>query len=391
MTSKERVIKAMSNNGEPDMVPVYPGASHLYPCRFSGKDYWDIAITGNIKRDVDFWRNTPAVIDAQINLVKMLGYDYWSTFFLCPSEEDPEVTRELIMEAPEKKQYRYTTHTKKGDLVRVVTYPKHESPWPDECYVKDPKKDYDKILALLTDPWKKQTKLFQENYEKVGNMGAFGFSICTPFDWWAQEMRRSVDVSIFDLIDETETVSKLFEAYSEWALELIKVACEKATPDVIYLQGSSSSMSCINPSVFRDYNLPFVQKAAEIAKKYHKPSYYHSGGLSLRTIEMVADSDLTAIGPCERPPLGDVNLKEIKEKFGRKLALLGNVPTIEGLWQATPEVIKELTIGCIKDAAPGGGFILAAGDQIGYDTPLENVKMMIATAKEFGKYPISID
>jgi len=40
----------------------------------------------------------------------------------------------------------------------------------------------------------------------------------------------------------------------------------------------------------------------------------------------------------------------------------------------------------IDDTAEKGGFILSTGDQCGQDTPEENIRAMIETAKTYGKY-----
>jgi uroporphyrinogen decarboxylase len=40
----------------------------------------------------------------------------------------------------------------------------------------------------------------------------------------------------------------------------------------------------------------------------------------------------------------------------------------------------------IDDAAAGGRFILSTGDQCGRDTPDENLRAMIETARTYGEY-----
>jgi uroporphyrinogen decarboxylase len=40
----------------------------------------------------------------------------------------------------------------------------------------------------------------------------------------------------------------------------------------------------------------------------------------------------------------------------------------------------------IDDAATGGRFILSSGDQCGRDTPDENIRAMVETARTYGRY-----
>ena len=47
--------------------------------------------------------------------------------------------------------------------------------------------------------------------------------------------------------------------------------------------------------------------------------------------------------------------------------------------------IWELEFHC-WDTASGGRFILSTGDQCGRDTPQENLRAMIETARTYGRY-----
>ena len=40
----------------------------------------------------------------------------------------------------------------------------------------------------------------------------------------------------------------------------------------------------------------------------------------------------------------------------------------------------------IDDAGAGGGFVLSTGDQCGRDTPDENLRAMVETARTYGRY-----
>jgi len=54
------------------------------------------------------------------------------------------------------------------------------------------------------------------------------------------------------------------------------------------------------------------------------------------------------------------------------------------------EFTVEITKQCIKDAAAGGGLILAPGANILATAKVENVRAMIETNNKFGVYPIKL-
>ena len=51
-----------------------------------------------------------------------------------------------------------------------------------------------------------------------------------------------------------------------------------------------------------------------------------------------------------------------------------------------PEDVAAASRKAMDDAAEGGRFILSTGDQCGRDTPDGNLRAMIETAKDYGKY-----
>ena len=116
-------------------------------------------------------------------------------------------------------------------------------------------------------------------------------------------------------------------------------------------------------------------------------SFIEAGISIVETLEIVAEeSDLASIEPLEEPPSGNVNLKEIKRRFGKTMCLKGNINTTHFMLHATPEQIEEKCKRLIDDAGEGGGFILSTGDQCGRDTPEANLFKMVEVATTYGKY-----
>ncbi len=79
-------------------------------------------------------------------------------------------------------------------------------------------------------------------------------------------------------------------------------------------------------------------------------------------------------------------LDEIKKAWGHKLAMMGNLNTPELMLRGSVEDIEKASRKAIDDAAVNGGFILSTGDQIGRDTPYENIEAIVRVARSYGKY-----
>ena len=89
--------------------------------------------------------------------------------------------------------------------------------------------------------------------------------------------------------------------------------------------------------------------------------------------------------------MGDCSLFEIKQKYGGKLALMGNIHTTEVMLRGSVKDVRLNSLKAILDAGGNGGFVLSTGDQCGIDTPDENIREMVNVCKEYGNYPLETD
>ncbi len=191
----------------------------------------------------------------------------------------------------------------------------------------------------------------------------------------------------FDVSDEADYMAnEVFAFYTRYALARLK-AVLAAKPDEIMLGGSASSLSASSPRNFRKFDLPFIQQAAQLCKEAGVYSHLHVCGRSRKVVEMVAEeTEIDVMEPLEEGPGGDVDIAEIKKRYGHKLCLKGNINTFEFMLNATPQQVEEKAKRLIDDCAAGGGFVLSTGDQCGRDTPDANLFKLVEVAKTYGKY-----
>ena len=80
-------------------------------------------------------------------------------------------------------------------------------------------------------------------------------------------------------------------------------------------------------------------------------------------------------------------LEKVKEKYGDKIAVMGNL-SVDLLGRGTPEEIHKMTKAIIDRTSPGGGHIFSSDNSIPSGTKEENLLEMIKVCKEHGAYPI---
>ena len=139
--------------------------------------------------------------------------------------------------------------------------------------------------------------------------------------------------------------------------------------------------------MFRELALPILKRATELSYDLGIPTHVHSCWPETELVKIAAEeTKLTIIDPLEITPMGDCVLAELKQLYGNKIVLKGNLHTTKVMLHGSAEDVVEASKKAIDDAAEGGGFILSTGDQCGRDTPDENILAMIEAVNKYGHY-----
>ena len=388
------MLKAFRNKVVPDRIPVSPDISNGIPARFSKKKFWEI-----------FYKNNPSIWDAYLKVAEnfdfevclevpgLLGTEIRNLYcggLLINTSGNVDISNEVLNKNEKKLDVRYSHHTKKGDLYETLQFPKSDPPWHIEPLIKDVDNDFEKLLEIIAiDPFSKSPNCFREIYKKVGDKGIVETRIQVPTSWWFFN-RVDMTRSIMDFYDYKYKLKKIMDAYTEYAIEEVQACCKLLGADTIVFGGCNASMSVISPEIYKEYNLLFIEEATKICKEHKMISRMHVGGMSKEILEMIQYTDLDVIEPLERPPSGNTELKEVKKKYGKKLSLKGNINTFKTLAAGCPLEVKMESLKCMYDAGQGGGFTLSSGDQVPINTPYENIRTMVETAKNYGKYPLDL-
>jgi uroporphyrinogen decarboxylase len=145
-----------------------------------------------------------------------------------------------------------------------------------------------------------------------------------------------------------------------------------------------------SPRVLRKYFFPWIEELAGIAHHSGMPFIMHSDGVLWDVLDDLVALGLDALHPIEPKAM---DIYELKRRYGRKLALFGNIDLGFTLTRGTgrPEDIRNEVREKIKELAPGGGYAVASGaGGIMRYVSLENFIAMRDATREFGKYPIRL-
>jgi uroporphyrinogen decarboxylase len=144
----------------------------------------------------------------------------------------------------------------------------------------------------------------------------------------------------------------------------------------------------MSPAHFRGLFYPGLCRVMKGYKDLGLRVIKHTDGMIWPLIDMIVDSGIDCLDPID--PVAGMDLAQVKQKFGRRIALKGNVDCSHLMTLGTPEQVAAATRDALRAGAPGGGFILSSSNSIHSSVKPENYMAMLRTLKEHGTYPISI-
>ena len=142
----------------------------------------------------------------------------------------------------------------------------------------------------------------------------------------------------------------------------------------------------ISPDFFREYLFPYFTEYKKICDKYQIPLIYHSDGNVTEVIDDLIACGVNALHPIEPKAM---DIFTLKEKYGNKLCLIGNIDVGETLTRGTPDKVRLEVKDKIKKLARGGGYCLGSSNAVTNYVKFENYTTMLEAAAQYGKYPIS--
>lgn len=361
MKGKERVLCALRRN-RPDCVPVLPQIWLDHAASISGID------------PLSIMEHPEMGYRAMLITARHYGLDGFRTFLIYEArrvvregdmvyEVDPRTGEKIGLVDLEGgwgvKPFGPPNYVQDLDDVARIPVPSAQSYWDDgRC---------EHLRQVVREAG--------ENHLVVGT--ALGFTM----NWL---LTQRGDKAMYDLYDQPGLVHALFEKGLQIAIEMAR-AMRAAGVELFMMGDASASCDVISPQHFREFVFPYYKSYCAEIHELGALTYVHVCGNQTPLAEMLADSGVDCIEPMD--PMGGVDPAEMKRRVGHRVALMGGVSVLT-LLRGTPREVEEEARKCILKAGRDGGYILAAGDMVPRDTPEDNIRALVNTAHEFGRYPL---
>ncbi len=199
-----------------------------------------------------------------------------------------------------------------------------------------------------------------------------------------------ITLFLIAMATEPELVHRYMEITTEGALSFVRAQIEAGVDGI--LGGNDwcfNTGPMFSPDFFSRFFVPHLRRIVEECHAHGIPYIKHLDGNTTALLDSLVDEvGIDAYHGIE-PPAG-MEIVQLKQKYGDKIALMGNLDCGELLTNGTPEEITTEVMRIIRHVSPGGGHIFGSSNSIHDAVPIENLYAMLDAVHQFGQYPIQV-
>lgn len=366
-TPRQRMLNAYRGISS-DRAPVSPEFWNYYPAKVLGIPMIEL------EREIPFWQALKVVFER---------YQCEGFGIAMPETRNPDLEQTVTMQGYEET----TTYRYRGQSFTVQKrYDPLEPCWVTKRMADDPDQ-LPSILDMLLDPFNiPEFTAAIKGHEAVGESYLLELWCGVPFFDFIAEL-LGFEEAVLYFADEDEAVLQDYRSrYTEYQKNLVRQAA-LSTPFESFMIGCSYSCnSLIGKNMWRKWDKPYLKSMADELHGLGKLLHVHFHGRSIDTVSDFAEIGLDCVCPFERGPGGDINTQEdlalVRQLLDDQVTFNGNVHTINTLIRGTLEQVRQ-EVREIKLAFRGSNrYIIGTGDQVGGETPEENILAMIEEGKK---------
>jgi len=139
----------------------------------------------------------------------------------------------------------------------------------------------------------------------------------------------------------------------------------------------------LSPSMFSEFVTPYLEKLIRIYRDMGFYTIKHTDGNIMPILDQLVQCNPHALHSLD--PQAGVDIKKVKELYGNRICLIGNVNC--GLLQTgTEQDVIESCLYALKNGMPGYGYIFSTSNCIYTGMPFERYKLMLDVWKKYGTY-----
>jgi len=200
---------------------------------------------------------------------------------------------------------------------------------------------------------------------------------------------RGVERFMMDIVLNPRLVHDLIELCQSHDLPLVERAVAAGADIIVFGDDyADKNNPFMSPRHFEQLFLPGLQKAVDTAHEAGAYVIKHTDGNINPILDMIVATGIDALHPLE--PVAKMSMAAVRERYGDRLCLCGNIDCGPLLTWGSPAEVKEAVRQCFRDAATDGAYILSSSNSIHSTVRPENYVAMFEARDAFGTYPLRV-
>lgn len=167
-------------------------------------------------------------------------------------------------------------------------------------------------------------------------------------------------------------LEKLLEKVGSVVIDFARAAAEHGA-DCLFMPDPVSSSTMISPKMYREFALPWVQR---VVQALDIPVILHICGNTEPILDLMAETGANVLSLDQCMDMG-----KARQTIAGRCGIGGNLSPRDVLLRGTPADVKRETLKCLEQCGRQG-YVLMAGCAVIPETPLENLRAMVETARE---------
>jgi uroporphyrinogen decarboxylase len=197
--------------------------------------------------------------------------------------------------------------------------------------------------------------------------------------------------SLMALLLEPQAFSELLDRVVEYNLQLAAAARQRYGVEIVATTDDVANATglLMRPDTYFEMIAPHFRRVLQGYKEQGYLCIKHCDGKIDAVVDFWIECGIDALDPID--PSAGYAMAQMKQKYGSRICLKGNVDCTGALCNGTPEQVSREVQQCLRGGAPGGGFILSSSNTIHRGVRPQNYLAMLHALRQFGKYPALCD
>lgn len=193
---------------------------------------------------------------------------------------------------------------------------------------------------------------------------------------------------LLGLYDAPQLIHRYLDARLKTTLMLLEATLERGVDGVHGgYDWASARAPMFSPRHFEEFVFPRLKQITNLCHRYGVPYVKHTDGNITMLLDGMLKAGIDGFHPVD--PQAGLDIAHLKQQYGHRLTLIGNVNCATVLVDGPVEAVRAQTGQVIRAAAPGGGYLLSTSNSVHPGVRPEYYLAMLKTARQVGCYPIS--